>query len=819
MTSDAGGGLYYGPIAKAEGVTLTLPEAPKSGRNWEGAAVFVFSGKGWTQMRRVVKVEGEKVTIERPWDVAPDSTSLVGITMLQRHYILDGNSFSDAGIAIQFYGSSYEHIVSANTCARAGGYQGIGKPYGGYQLPPDKNPCHQPSWFCQFVDNKITEGNIYRSGANNSIVSGDSVIGVFGWPLTKDWPWPYNVGAVVKRNELVSNARIHIGGSANEQPSVSDALIEFNTVRDSQEGVRLDRAISGLLLRGNRFVNVVTPLGGAGLERANLQSGQLLQAELARLQAIAGQCGVKDDVAQWPEVQAAVKGFSGASTWGDAEKQASAQATAALLAGLSKRNIAVAPEALARVTGLSVEVDKSSSVPTIQAPEDVFGVEVATLKLNVSLGQPLPDCQVAAELLPPWQATGGEPVSLKDGKAQLTLTAQAPPKAWGRMNVPVKLTIITPQSRWNMTRRLTIGSGRLRHWMILGPLPNKSGEPLDLTLYPPEDALDLRAEVEGTKWQPLRIGGDWLDLGKLFGKTPGVAYAVACITAERDTPAVLELGSSGGLSVSLNGAYVWSSNTSRTAVAGQDRVPLTLKPGDNVLLVKVSSNSNDWRFAAELVPVDDSFPGAVNIIPAAQFVGRPCFAPPAPSPATAVGEVRFPAGVDWKLVYADDFTSDTISNRWRQAAGKWGAANGFLRSIGDRCFLGYADKIAAPVRIEYDTRTAGGAAGDLSACWLTDLANHDSGYLVGFGSNGNACNKLLVDGAEVLTVPRPLVTPGKWHHVIAQILADGRVQLIVDGQLSLDYKGAAPGAAKHPGLWTWGPEGLFLKVRIYAAAE
>lgn len=815
MTSDAGGGLYYGPIAKADGVTLTLPEAPKSGRNWEGAAVFVFSGKGWTQMRRVVKVEGDKVTVERPWDVAPDATSLVGITMLQRHYILDGNSFSDAGIAIQFYGSSYEHIVSGNTCARAGGYQGIGKPYGGYQLPPDKNPCHQPSWFCQFVDNKITEGNIYRSGANNSILSGDSVIGVFGWPLTKDWPWPYNVGAVVKRNELSSNARIQVGGSGNEKPSVSDALVEFNTIRDSQEGVRLDRAVSGIMLRGNRFTKVAMPLGGQGLDNARLPSGQLPQAELARLQAVAAECGVKEDVAQWPEAQGAIEALADATVWTDAEKQASARATAALLAGLGKRNIAVAPETLARVTGLSVEVDRGSSLPAMLGPGKADTIKLGTLKLNVSLAQPLPNCEIAAELLPPWPATGGEPVAVKDGKAQLTLTAQVPPKAWGRVRVPLKLTMIMPQSRSTLARTVTVGSGRLREWMVLGPLPNKSGEPLDLTLYPPEDALDLKAEVEGAKWQPIVLGGDWLDLAKLYGKTPGVAYAVACIQAEKEAPAMLELGSSGGLSVSLNGAYVWSLNQSRNAAGAQDRVPLTLRAGDNVLLVKLSTNSKDWKFTGELVSAEENFPGAVGIVPAAQFAGRPCFSPPAARPAAEAGEVRFPAGVNWKLIYADDFTGDTLSARWRQAAGKWVSGNGFLRSSGDRCFLGYAEKLSAPVRIEYDTRAAGATAGDFSAFWLSDPANHSSGYLMGFGSNSNACNKILVNGTEVLTATRPLVTPGKWHHVIAQILADGRVQLIVDGQLSLDYKGPAPGGAKHPGLWTWGPEGIFSKVRIY----
>jgi hypothetical protein len=244
-------------------------------------------------------------------------------------------------------------------------------------------------------------------------------------------------------------------------------------------------------------------------------------------------------------------------------------------------------------------------------------------------------------------------------------------------------------------------------------------------------------------------------------------------------------------------------------------VPLILRAGDNVLLLKVSTVSKDWRVCAELVPARDSFAGPVAIIPAAQFKGRACFAPPAPRAALQPGEVRFPAGVDWKLVYADDFTTDGVAARWRQGVGKWTAANGYLRSGGDQCFLGYAEKLPAPVRIEYDTKVVGDAGGDLSPFWLGDSKDYSSGYLIGFGSNGNTGNKVLVDGSEVVTATRPVVTPGKWHHVIAQVLANGRVQLIVDDQLSIDYQGPPPGQPKFPGLWTWGPEGIFSKVRVY----
>ncbi|MCE5238957.1 hypothetical protein LLH23_10745 [bacterium] len=813
MTSDAGGGLYYGPIARAKGTALTLPEALKPGaRNWADAAVFVFSGKGWTQMRRVVKVEGDTVTVDRPWDVPPDATSLVGITMLQRHYILSGNSFSDAGIAIQFYGSSSEHIVSGNTCARAGGYQGIGKPYGGYTLPPDKNPCHQPSWFCQYVDNAITEGSIYRSGANNAILSGDSVIGLYGWPLTRDWPWPYNVGSVVRGNRLDNNARIHVGGSGNDRPSVSDAVIEDNTIRDAEEAVRLDRAIRGIVVRGNTVENVRDPLTGDGLERGLCDGAQWAAAERSRLRVAAREAGRTDDPATWPEVAQTLTALEQAPA--AATREASLGVLTAFFREADNRGVVLPHATAARLVGFSLQVNKVSTLPALLQKG---GGGEATLVLDLSLARWQPGWQIAAHVAEPLTcARDGSATALQDGRASLTLPVTVPPGTWGRRQVCLHVGVILPHTQVWLSPTLTVGSGQIRDWLVVGPFPNESGQPLDLTLYPPEDALNIHADVDGRKWQPVKLGNEWLDLGALLKtKEPGVAYAVACLNAATETPAVLQVGSSGGLTVVLNGGYVWSANQSRNAAPAQDRVPLTLRAGDNVLLIKTCTNTNQWRLTAELTPMGASFPAAVAVVPADQFANREAFATPKPRSAPQAGEIRYPAGANWQLAYGDDFTGQALSGRWREAVGKWTAHDGFVQSSGDKAFLAYAEKLPAPVRVEYDTRVIGGAGGDLSPFWLTDPTNYGSGYLFGFGSNGNTCNKLLVDGAEVLTSPRPLVTPGKWHHVIAQVLADGHAQLIVDDQLSLDFQGPAPGAPRHPGLWTWGPEGVFAKVRIY----
>ena len=78
----------------------------------------------------------------------------------------------------------------------------------------------RPSWFCQFLGNTISEGNIYRSGANNSILSAGSVIGIYGWPLTKDWKWPYNVGGIVRISAVMRWLRMMPRSLSNQNSEI-----------------------------------------------------------------------------------------------------------------------------------------------------------------------------------------------------------------------------------------------------------------------------------------------------------------------------------------------------------------------------------------------------------------------------------------------------------------------------------------------------------------------------------------------------------------------------------------------------------------------
>jgi len=234
ITSDAGGEVYAGPMTKVEGTTLILPKAPKwEDRDWHGAAVFILDGKGAGQFRRVASWKGAKVVVDRPWNIEPDAKSFVSVTMLQNHYLLINNEFTDTG-GLQFYGTSIECIVAGNRGARMQGFRGLGLWYNGYQ----------PSWYCQFLGNEVLEGNYYHwSTATDAIleISGDAPGQVF--------PGPLNIGTVVRGNRLLNNAHIRVA-------VCRDAVIEKNNIADSDLGILVTKRNVDILLRENTFTNV-----------------------------------------------------------------------------------------------------------------------------------------------------------------------------------------------------------------------------------------------------------------------------------------------------------------------------------------------------------------------------------------------------------------------------------------------------------------------------------------------------------------------------------------------------------------------------------
>ena len=59
------------------------------------------------------------LTLDKPWDVEPDASSVISVHRSHDHQILVNNEYSDGGIALQMYGGAIDCVIASNTATRA----------------------------------------------------------------------------------------------------------------------------------------------------------------------------------------------------------------------------------------------------------------------------------------------------------------------------------------------------------------------------------------------------------------------------------------------------------------------------------------------------------------------------------------------------------------------------------------------------------------------------------------------------------------------------------------------------------------------------
>ena len=202
---------------------------------WHGITMFIIEGKGAGQYRNVLEASGRQVKIDMPWDVPPDSSSIVSIGKFQGRMLFIGNEFRDAGTSVQLYPPNCDCIVAENQCWRATSTNaGAEINQRTFNLPkqPDQQVTSlrvELSWYNQFLDNHIWEGNGWGNAS--------SVLYVYGRGQLIDpaKPWaldlPISRGHVMRGNQLDNNANILIEGT------VTDMVVEKNTVKNAQQGI------------------------------------------------------------------------------------------------------------------------------------------------------------------------------------------------------------------------------------------------------------------------------------------------------------------------------------------------------------------------------------------------------------------------------------------------------------------------------------------------------------------------------------------------------------------------------------------------------
>ena len=150
-------------------------------------------------------------------------------------------------------------------------------------------------------------------------------------------------------------------------------------------------------------------------------------------------------------------------------------------------------------------------------------------------------------------------------------------------------------------------------WLIIGPFNNTDGIGYN-EVYIPEDATQVNtaAKYDGVDGQigwKNRVDDTcdgFVDLDKIFGGKINwvTAYARTTVTAPDERKAQIRLGSNDQAKVWLNGEEVFTYSESRSVTIDQNVIPVTLKTGENRILIKVCDEMGFWGFYLRLTDAD-----------------------------------------------------------------------------------------------------------------------------------------------------------------------------------------------------------------------
>ena len=146
-------------------------------------------------------------------------------------------------------------------------------------------------------------------------------------------------------------------------------------------------------------------------------------------------------------------------------------------------------------------------------------------------------------------------------------------------------------------------------WLILGPFDNTDGIGYD-TAYIAEDAtqIDPTVKYDGVdgqvSWQKSTDNtlNGYVDLGRDVNWR--VAYAFATVTSPDEREAQIRFDSDDQGKVFLNGEEVFTNTGAHSVRIDRSIIPVTLKPGENSILVKVCNEEVKWEFYLRITDPD-----------------------------------------------------------------------------------------------------------------------------------------------------------------------------------------------------------------------
>ncbi len=276
--------MYFGPLAGADAQSVTLPKtipATPDDRlgsvkrqqlahdaagnetpfwppdDWNDSReppihlyfVSVFRGPGQGQTRRVIRREGERLLLDRPWREPPAPGSVVAVGTAFYQNLIVGNYAADGMTGIQLWISCIENVIARNSIARQrkpGLYLYANGTTLASSMPRTWNRGISPLFFNHVEGNRAEE-----CSAGALVIAGDAS----GLPIE----FPRALGNVLRHNSFIRSrtdgviltSRKGTPAEGDTSPSILGTIVELNAVRDASIAYHAAGGSDGVVFRRN----------------------------------------------------------------------------------------------------------------------------------------------------------------------------------------------------------------------------------------------------------------------------------------------------------------------------------------------------------------------------------------------------------------------------------------------------------------------------------------------------------------------------------------------------------------------------------------
>ncbi len=234
-------------VSRISGRDLFLVD--KVAGDYAGLDAQIVSGRGAGQVRTVVQAQGDHLTVDRDWEVAPDATSQILLHQVQGNGIFFGNEAEDPNGLFVGEGDLYDSVFDANTVRRSSGI------------------WESSGTFLQFLENVLDVAVSYGEPPPGAPPLPDhGILGVLaGGEIGERFSSPFELvrGLVFRRNRLAFGHRIQVGSSPGASGPAAviarDLVIDHNWFEHGRVGIELERGVRQAVISRNLFFDVAVP--------------------------------------------------------------------------------------------------------------------------------------------------------------------------------------------------------------------------------------------------------------------------------------------------------------------------------------------------------------------------------------------------------------------------------------------------------------------------------------------------------------------------------------------------------------------------------